>query len=688
MNCVFRLFPLALATLLLGFSAVSQSYTRADLLALMQSGNPEDRAVARQHLPRFGVVRLQDIIPVLGHANEAVWRTASNVLTDIANEVSAPGREDERQILSDALLKSLGEGPSKPKAEAARVMDIVHLALPEGANVAPIARYLRDPELQMNARNALQLAGTSEAKVALRDALEFAEGKLELAVMDSLGILQDAEARGLLVKRIKGSDPVVRAAAARAYAWSGDLSVVADYKKAAKTASRETASAAGDAFLLYVDAVVRNGGNFDLAMDLYEWALDEFRDPALKGAALASMGRFGDERVVPLALKAASGEEAGALDHAALEALAQLQGYATSKAIHTRHDELLEAFGPTIYAVYGQRGDEMFLPLLLEAIEQDDEYTRHAAKLALLDTNHPEGIRAVAAYGEKLEGEARDDLVNTLELKAVHYQKEHNPTAAAAAYTGLYRLATNDKTRNFALAGIMRYPSEEAFGLVKDLIGTDKLNDLPVTFLAGVARAFQRADRKEDADKIIDSVVPRIRSANDLQAVLASVQDPGPGFAQKLGFVTTWHVLGPFPWNASDGLNLNHVDPNHVDLDGAVGDRNWKSHTTGPDGTLNLIAAAGNHTNAVAYAYAELQSAEAQDVILGIGSDDGVKIWLNGDPVHENHVDRGLVPDQDQAPAKLKPGKNHLLAVVTQGAGGWAFCLRITRPDGAPNPLK
>ena len=72
--------------------------------------------------------------------------------------------------------------------------------------------------------------------------------------------------------------------------------------------------------------------------------------------------------------------------------------------------------------------------------------------------------------------------------------------------------------------------------------------------------------------------------------------------------------------------------------------------------------------------------------LVEIGSDDGVKAWLNGKVVHSNNVDRGEVTDQDTAPITLKQGTNELLLKITQGGGGWSACARIVGKDFKPIP--
>ncbi len=48
-------------------------------------------------------------------------------------------------------------------------------------------------------------------------------------------------------------------------------------------------------------------------------------------------------------------------------------------------------------------------------------------------------------------------------------------------------------------------------------------------------------------------------------------------------------------------------------------------------------------------------------VLLGIGSDDDVKVWLNGELVHSHRVARGVDVNQDIVGVRLRKGENELL---------------------------
>ncbi|MCD6385621.1 hypothetical protein J7M23_07555 [Candidatus Sumerlaeota bacterium] len=73
-----------------------------------------------------------------------------------------------------------------------------------------------------------------------------------------------------------------------------------------------------------------------------------------------------------------------------------------------------------------------------------------------------------------------------------------------------------------------------------------------------------------------------------------------------------------------------------------------------------------------------------QDVMLKIGSDDAIKIWVNGELVHANNVYRAAKPDEDIVKVKFRRGENRILIKLMEGVLGCGFYFRITRPDDSP----
>ncbi len=80
--------------------------------------------------------------------------------------------------------------------------------------------------------------------------------------------------------------------------------------------------------------------------------------------------------------------------------------------------------------------------------------------------------------------------------------------------------------------------------------------------------------------------------------------------------------------------------------------------------------------NSETYLATVLNSDKTQTTMLALGSDDAVKVWLNGELVHQNLAYRGVVPDQDMIPITLQVGENQLLVRVLNAQGGWGLTAR------------
>ena len=71
---------------------------------------------------------------------------------------------------------------------------------------------------------------------------------------------------------------------------------------------------------------------------------------------------------------------------------------------------------------------------------------------------------------------------------------------------------------------------------------------------------------------------------------------------------------------------------------------------------IDLADSLGQHDDAIAYAYAELTVDQGSKGVLGIGSDDAVKVWLNGKLIHENSMQPVISPQaKPAAPPVEKP---------------------------------
>jgi hypothetical protein len=153
-------------------------------------------------------------------------------------------------------------------------------------------------------------------------------------------------------------------------------------------------------------------------------------------------------------------------------------------------------------------------------------------------------------------------------------------------------------------------------------------------------------------------------------------------------FIRDWNLVGPF--EAADMDDLPTVYPPETETAPAKsykGKRgasvSWRTFKADDTGYVRLDNLIKPNEQAIVYGLAYVWSPDDRDVSLLLGSDDGVRVWINGEIVHTNPAYRAAEPDLDRVPVRLKKGWNKVLIKVLQGAGGWGFYLRIADPEGA-----
>ncbi len=117
-----------------------------------------------------------------------------------------------------------------------------------------------------------------------------------------------------------------------------------------------------------------------------------------------------------------------------------------------------------------------------------------------------------------------------------------------------------------------------------------------------------------------------------------------------------------------------------------VGDYKWTLADLPSNNNLNDLVnqagiAEGGFDDVTAYGLVTLVAAEdMENVAFVAGSDDSIKVWLNGEVIHTNAVNRGTRKWDDEFTGNLKKGNNLLMVKVSDRGGGWgvAFGIRGT----------
>lgn len=113
----------------------------------------------------------------------------------------------------------------------------------------------------------------------------------------------------------------------------------------------------------------------------------------------------------------------------------------------------------------------------------------------------------------------------------------------------------------------------------------------------------------------------------------------------------------------------------------------WQKPEASSNEMYRLDSAGDKNRFAVAYAWTEFEAPAETKAFLGVGSDDHIKVWLNGKLLHRHWSKRGLRIDDDVIPLTVQPGKNHLLLKIQNSDGNWGFACRFLDQERVANKL-
>ncbi len=148
--------------------------------------------------------------------------------------------------------------------------------------------------------------------------------------------------------------------------------------------------------------------------------------------------------------------------------------------------------------------------------------------------------------------------------------------------------------------------------------------------------------------------------------------------------------MGPFEVASFDDAYATAFEPEKaIDLARtyAGGKLKWAEHPEWEDGKAHYLPGGF----AATYLYRTIEADRPMPVTLSFGSDDAIKVWLNGEPVLASKLIRVVAPDQERATVDLRAGKNELLVKVVNGGGAYAFYFRVAEmglPDDVAAILK
>ncbi len=205
----------------------------------------------------------------------------------------------------------------------------------------------------------------------------------------------------------------------------------------------------------------------------------------------------------------------------------------------------------------------------------------------------------------------------------------------------------------------------------------DKIVEMCDELIAGHGRLLPKLDTKRT---LVPTSGKRFRppTAKQLRASWNTAQKN-----KTEAYIKDWWLLGPFKSKQTGKINLAFapVDESKLLAAQRKPTGKWVRATADARGMVNLDVALGQVEWAIAYGYTEIASVHARECELRCGSDDGIKIWLNGKLVHTHEVGRSYAPDSDRASIRLEAGINRLVVKVDNYVGGWGFGVAIPKAN-------
>jgi hypothetical protein len=141
---------------------------------------------------------------------------------------------------------------------------------------------------------------------------------------------------------------------------------------------------------------------------------------------------------------------------------------------------------------------------------------------------------------------------------------------------------------------------------------------------------------------------------------------------------TSWWLAGPFDNTNLKGLSTVYGPEKQFNLSEGFSGKNgvqvnWQQYDDPSSGYIDFTGIFDPNIYTVAYASKTIRASEEKKAKFGIGSNDGVRVWINGKLVLDRPVSRKAEPNQDIIEVSLRQGDNNILVKVDQLELGWGF---------------
>jgi HEAT repeat protein len=667
---------------------------------------------------------LPDVLKLLDSQDIAVREAAIGAAGKIGGleavqalvEFRSRAPEELRPTLVDAFLASadrfLAEG--QPEAASRIFQRLYAPAFPKHVRIgalrglveaggadAPEALFNAikdsDAEIAASAINFSRELKGARVSQRLGEAIPSLDPTAQALLVRALGDRADAGTASTIIASVTSEHEPVRVAAIEALGRVGQVSAIETLASIAATKGGNEQRAARASLIELsgpeiVPAMVRSLSSGDSKLrvelirtlatrrahaalgELFKLARDE--EASLRRESIEALGALAGEPDAP-ALLALVISPKDARDRASLEeAVASL--FRRVGDANQRAAIVLSALAsapaeakPSLIRLLGLGATPKALAAVRAALEDSDQAIRESARRTLIEW--PDAAPAEDLLKMAQTAPERSHKVLALRGYVRMAGLTENPTAM---YVRAMDLAERAEDKKLVLAGLGSANSLEALQLAEKYLGDESLQAEAGLAIAQLARRLQQS-HPADARIALRQTVATLKD----NRIRQQAQDVLNEMEQFEGYILQWMMAGPFQEKGKESRAIFDTVFAPERQDTEVKWRPLKDGVRAWD--IHLDSALGSHDHAAAYMRTRVWSPAEQDARMELGSDDGIKVFLNGKLVHANYTHRGLAARQDQANVKLQQGWNDLLVKVVNHAGGWGFCARLRKPDGS-----
>ncbi|MHC4192791.1 MAG: HEAT repeat domain-containing protein [Planctomycetota bacterium] len=333
----------------------------------------------------------------------------------------------------------------------------------------------------------------------------------------------------------------------------------------------------------------------------------------------------------------------------------------------------------SLLAVLGKIGDAAALPVLRKALKDKNAQVQDAAVRALADWPDPSLIDDMRQIARSSQNEIHRALALRGFVRLIGLDSGRSPEEKTAMYKEAMQLAPNENEKKAVLSGLANIGTLGALQMAADYLGNENLQQEAEVAVVRIAEGTL-GSHPQQTKAVLQKVIQT--SQNDSRRRQAA------GLLEKVqafeDYVTAWQVSGPYTKEGAGAFELfDAAFPPETDPQSAK----WTAMPVGTDKgrpwLLDLYKAIGGGDR-VAYLRTNVSSPTDQKVRLQLGSNDGIKVWLNGKVVHANNASRTITRDEDKVEVNLRKGWNSLMMKITQSGGTWSACACFRTLKGDP----